>query len=452
MNFEEAFKVADDAVFAKTGKHLNDVEETVIRGTWEKQTYEEMAGNAKYTANYLQNDVGPKLWKLLSEALGEKVNKKNCRVVLQRRSRTISEANSPEDTPTPDLGLEGQPLQVAPEFPDGQVGLNSTFYVERPPIESRCYEEILQPASLIRIKAPRQMGKTSLMARILAQAAKQGYRTVILDLSLADGAVLTNLDKFLCWFCASVGRKLQLPNQLDDYWDEELLSSNSNCTVYFEEYLLAQIDTPLALGLDEVDRVFPYPEIAPDFFRLLRNWHENGKNRDIWKQLRLVVAHSTEVYIPLNINQSPFNVGLPVELPEWSQQQVQELAKRHGLDWSASQVEQLMAMVGGHPFLVRLALYHVARQNITLDQLLQTSPTEAGIYGDHLRRHLANLQENLELKAAFKKVVATEASVNLEPMQVYQLQSMGLVQLQGNDVTPRCNLYRRYFRNCLSVI
>lgn len=344
------------------------------------------------------------------------------------------------------------PLPVAePELPEGQVDLASEFYIERPPIESRCYEAILKPGSLIRIKAPRQMGKTSLMARILHHASQQGCLTVPLSFQLADGKVFADLDKFLQWFCASVGRRLRIPNKLVDYWDD-IFGSKDNCTAYFEEYLLAEINQPLILGLDEVDLVFQHPEIAADFFGLLRAWHEDGKNRDIWKRLRLIVVHSTEVYIPMNINQSPFNVGLPIELPEFSAEQVLNLAQRHGLNWSSSQVEQLMAMVGGHPYLVRVALYSIARQDTTLDLLLQTAPTEAGAYSDHLRRHLWNLEQRPELAAAVKKVIANPKPVRLDSIECFKLLSMGLLQLQGNDVTPRCNLYRKYFRDRLRVI
>ncbi|MBD2774569.1 AAA-like domain-containing protein [Iningainema tapete] len=343
------------------------------------------------------------------------------------------------------------PLPVAePELPEGQVDMASAFYVERSPIEERCYEAIVKPGSLIRIKAPRQMGKTSLMARILHQASQQNCLTVPLSFQLADGKVFADLDKFLQWFCASVGRRLRIPNKLADYWDE-IFGSKDNCTAYFEEYLLAEINQPLTLGLDEVDLVFQYPEIAADFFGLLRAWHEGAKNQDIWKKLRLVVVHSTEVYIPLNINQSPFNVGLPIELTEFSSEQVFTLAQRHGLNCKATQVEQLMAMVGGHPFLVRVALYRIARQDITLNALLQTAPTEAGPYSDHLRRHLWNLEQRPELAAAIKKVVATHSPVRLDSIQAFKLLSMGLVHLQGNDVTPRCDLYRQYFRDRLRV-
>jgi transcriptional regulator with XRE-family HTH domain len=355
-----------------------------------------------------------------------------------------------ESTFTPRSPIPNSPpFPVAePELPEGQVDLASAFYVERPPIEERCYEAIVKPGSLIRIKAPRQMGKTSLMARILYHAAQQGCLTVPLSFQLADGKVFNDLDKFLRWFCASVGRRLKLPSKLDEYWDD-IFGSKDNCTVYFEEYLLEKIKQPLVLGLDEVDLVFQHREIAADFFGLLRAWHEEAKTRDIWKKLRLVVVHSTEVYIPMNINQSPFNVGLSIELPELKQEQVLDLAKKHGLNWSVTEAKQLMAMVGGHPFLVRVALYAIARQDTTLNILLQNAATESGFYGDHLRRHLWNLEQRPELAKAFKKVVATDTPTRLDSIQCFQLLSMGLVHQQGNDVTPRCDLYRRYFQERL---
>lgn len=213
------------------------------------------------------------------------------------------------------------PLPVAPpELPEGQVELASRFYIDRPPIEDRCYETITQPGALIRIKAPRQMGKTSLMARILHHAERQESRTVALSFQLADRRIFTNSDTFLQWFCASISLELGLldPDRLAKYSQlATIIGSNQSCKAYFEQYLLPEIATPLTLGLDEVDRVFEVPEIADDFFGLLRSLHEEAKRRDIWKNFRLIVVHSTEVYIPLDVNKSPFNVGLPIELPEY---------------------------------------------------------------------------------------------------------------------------------------
>jgi len=344
---------------------------------------------------------------------------------------------------------DAPPLPVAePELPWGQVNLVSAFYVERSPIEARCYETIVKPGALIRIKAPRQMGKTSLMSRILYHGEQQNYVTLPLSFQLADRAVFADLDKFLRWFCASVGLGLQLPNKLKDYWDD-IFGSKVNCKAYFEQYLLREMDCPLVLGLDEVDRVFEHRHIAEDFFGLLRAWHEEAKNRAVWQKLRLVVVHSTEVYVPLDNNQSPFNVGLPIELPEFSPEHVHDLATRHGLSWRSSHIQQLMTLVGGHPYLVRVALYHIAKQDMTLDQLLYTAPTEAGPYSDHLRRHLWNLEQYPALATALAKAVATTEPVRLEASQAFKLHSMGLVHLNGNNVTLRYELYRQYFRDRL---
>jgi len=336
------------------------------------------------------------------------------------------------------------------EFPGSPLPLESPFYVKRSPIEERCAREILKPGALIRIRAPKRMGKTSLLNRIVADAKTLGYHALRLDLRQAEEQFLTSLDTFLQWFCVNVSRKLELPPQLDDYWDERF-GSIVSCTTYFQSHLLGQLNNCLLLGLDEVDWLFEASKIAQGFFALLRSWHEEANNLEIWQQLRLVVVHSTEVYIPLNINQSPFNVGLPIRLPELTPEQVQGLARQYGIRWSASsEVERLTAMVGGHPYLVQLALYHLHSGEMTLDELLQTAPTQAGIYGNDLRRHWQTLQGHPELMAALKSAIEAETTgVQLEPTLAYKLESMGLVQLRGNEARVSCELYRQYFRNCV---
>jgi AAA-like domain len=111
-----------------------------------------------------------------------------------------------------------------------------------------------------------------------------------------------------------------------------------------------------------------------------------------------------------------------------------------------------MQMVGGHPYLVRVALYHLAKGEMTLAQLLQVAPTEAGPYGDHLRRHWWNLKQHPELAAAIKQAISATRPIQIEPMLAFKLHSMGLVHLQGNEVTLRCNLYWEYFRDRITSL
>ena len=346
--------------------------------------------------------------------------------------------------------LAPQAIATVLDMPEGSVSLESPFYIDRPPIEDECYDTIDRPGALIRIKAPRQMGKSSLMQRVLNHSKQLNQKTACLNFQSADAEYLDNIDLFLQWFCASVSDELGLEEQLEKYW-KGVLGSKNKCTNYFQRYLLTSIPESITLGLDEVDQVFQHPNIAQEFFGLLRAWHEKGKNEPVWQKLRLIIVHSKEVYIPLNINQSPFNVGLPIELPELTAPQVTDLVQRHGLHWTDRETDQLMDIVDGHPYLVRKALYEITRGNLTLDEFTIAAPTEQGIFGDHLRRHLLNLNADPELAAAMRSVIVSEQAIRLDPTLAFKLRSMGLVELQGNDVRPLCNLYRTYFRDRFGV-
>ncbi len=327
-------------------------------------------------------------------------------------------------------------------FPEGPEPLNSSFYQERSSIESRCYRAIKEPGALIRIKAPKQMGKTSLLKRIRAEAKKSNYSTVYLNFSLIETNKFANENDFLRSFYAYVMNQLPTAPLLTE-WDQDT-PSMVNCTRLFQS-LLKQLDCVLVLALDEVDKLFEYPEMYKNFFPMLRNWNENANESEIWENLRLLVAHSTEDYGRLDINQSPFNVGLPIKLDEFTEDQVQCLAIRHGLD--SKNIVSIMSLVGGHPYLVRLALYYLVRHDLTIVQMLKDASTDSGIYTEHLRRHLETFQENQELGTVFQQIVTSNEPVKLErkTRQIYQLDSMGLIKITNNLVMPRCRLYQEYF-------
>jgi len=145
-------------------------------------------------------------------------------VSLPSSEPSESASAAPEPSPEPALvessrsGVVADPIdQVELEEPEGQVPLESALYIERPPVETRCYEALVKPGALIRIKAPRQMGKSSLMLRILNHGIEQGYQTASLNFQLVDRNSLSNLGQFLQRFCNSVANELNLEDKLADY-------------------------------------------------------------------------------------------------------------------------------------------------------------------------------------------------------------------------------------------
>jgi hypothetical protein len=432
-------------ITAKEQRNLTPVRELILRQAWKGQTYSQMAQKFHYQTDYLKKTAF-ELWHLLSDIFGETISKTNFRSSLEPRPLSQQQRELIKQfNPNPPPATKQSPDFL--EFPTGPIPLSSIFYIERPPIEELAYSEISKSGSLIRIKGSRKMGKSSLMLRIIARAEVLGYRTVYLDFRQLDDRCLGNPDRFLRWFCANIAWQLGLTPKLDDYWDEEM-GSKVSCTIYLKRYLLARIDSPLVLALEEGDRIFPHLAIAKEFLPMLRSWHEEAKQDEMMTKLRLVIVHSREVDIPLNIHQSPFNVGLPIKLPPFTLKQVRELANCYGLDWiDDSQAQRLMTLLGGYPYLVQLAFYYLCRQEITMERLLKSAPIVTGIYTDYLRSYLAKLKAKPDLLSAFKQIVSTEESIPVKPMLAHELESMGLVKLLDDKVAPGCELFRLYFRS-----
>ncbi|MBW4492504.1 MAG: hypothetical protein KME26_05335 [Oscillatoria princeps RMCB-10] len=97
FTWEEACEVANAAVKRKTGEYLSDIEVMVLEEAWNGLTYDDIAKRKGYSVNYLTKDVGNKLWKKLSDALGEKVTKKNFKEALKRSSCRDATPNPPQN-------------------------------------------------------------------------------------------------------------------------------------------------------------------------------------------------------------------------------------------------------------------------------------------------------------------------------------------------------------------
>jgi hypothetical protein len=357
------------------------------------------------------------------------------------------------------ISLQGIPEHLTPKLltkvgePLPPPTITTNPYVERPPIEKNCYQNILQPGMLIRIKAPEKMGKSSLLNQILAYSKQQNYRTVRLDFQLLEDKMIKNYSQFLRWFCEQISRELKFVDQVDENWQDK--APNILCTRYFKDYVLPHLDSPLVLALDNMDRFFEkkYQVVADNFFGMLRSWWGNAQRTtdSDWQKLRLIVVYSTKDLPKLNIDSSLFNVGEEVKLSDFNRSQVQVFAQQYGLNLLSSQVEKLMELLGGHPYLLEVAFDYLHKATeVSLDDLLVKAMTDEGIYHDHLHEYLLNLENDPELAAIFKEVVISDSPIRItNSKQLYKLESMGLIAIDNNRIKPRYPLYRLYFREQL---
>ncbi len=169
MNCEEALKISDNLVFERTGKHLSDVQRAVIQGTWNCQKYHEIALVYRCTPEYLKQDVGPKLWKLLSDEFGEPVNKKNFRTVIERRASDLSEL-SYVPPPKPTEPLKPAKLETLKNHIDwGEAPDVSQFYGRTQELTQLKQWILAEDCRVIAVLGMGGIGKTSISVQLAQQ-------------------------------------------------------------------------------------------------------------------------------------------------------------------------------------------------------------------------------------------------------------------------------------------
>ncbi len=184
-------KLADELVFSKTGQHLNDLQEKVVRGTLEGETYEKIAEDFHCNESYVR-DIGSKLWHIFSEALGEEVNKSNLRSVMQRLQVSlfsnvvqyhvqVSNINFCEKTKhPPDIPNSNFHAQEAPtlhhelsEMPELGV-----FYDRTSELETLKTWILQEHCRLITMTGISGIGKTQLAVKLI-QEIKQNFEYIL---------------------------------------------------------------------------------------------------------------------------------------------------------------------------------------------------------------------------------------------------------------------------------
>jgi NB-ARC domain len=208
MNLKEMLHLADNIVFAKTGQHLDDLQEAVLKGTLERETYKHIAKEFECSESSVRN-AGSELWRILSEELREKVSKTNFRAAMERLQNSnvlnfaqnvtgsfniCGEARHPPNIPNshpPNQETSHQELSEMPEL--------GAFYDRTSELKTLTTSILQQNSRLITITGGLGIGKTSLAIQ-LVQQIKDDFEYVVwcnLDTSPTLPEFEANLIQFL---------------------------------------------------------------------------------------------------------------------------------------------------------------------------------------------------------------------------------------------------------------
>ena len=83
MNSQDLVSYLDELIFSSTGKHIDSLQVAILKGVLNGQKYANIAKDYNCSKGHVK-DEAYKLWQLLSDTLGEDINKSNFRATIER--------------------------------------------------------------------------------------------------------------------------------------------------------------------------------------------------------------------------------------------------------------------------------------------------------------------------------------------------------------------------------
>lgn len=88
MDIQNLLEWTNQQVLAKTGKHLDSLQQSILEGVWQHQDYEEIADKNQRSYDHIKKEAW-KLWQLLSDVFQEDIKKNNVRSILENKASSI---------------------------------------------------------------------------------------------------------------------------------------------------------------------------------------------------------------------------------------------------------------------------------------------------------------------------------------------------------------------------
>jgi len=339
-----------------------------------------------------------------------------------------------------------RPLGAEVEPSGGAVPLDSPFYVERE-VDAVAQSCVDRSESVMLLQGARQVGKSSLLARVLAHARGEGMSVALSDFQAMGESQLYSEDRLYRTLCHSLSNQLEIDVDIEALWNP-WLGPNLNLDAIVGA-MLKQATSRVVWAVDEADRLFDRT-YTNDFFGLLRSWH-NRRALDPtgpWSKLTLAISYATEAHLFItDLNQSPFNVGVRLSLRDFTAQEVHDLGGRCGFEDRPTS-EAVHEVTHGHPFLTRRSFAFLA-QGGTVAQLRDSSGLEDGPFGDHLQRMLTSIARDAEVAEEVRRLLRGEALK--DPTSKIRLWASGVLDGTSHERSFRVPVYRDYLARHLQI-
>jgi hypothetical protein len=240
----------------------------------------------------------------------------------------------------------------------GSLPADAPSYVERQC--DRDYYELLKERKYCYVFNCRQMGKSSLRVRVTHKLQTEGIVCATIDPQKIG--VEVTCEQWYASAIRSLVGDLDLKSKFDlRSWirERELLSPVQRFAEFIETVVLQEIDAPIVIFVEEIDRLLSLKFGMDDFFGLVRSFFEDRPTKPDYNRLTfsfLGVATPTDLI--QSHSTSAFNIGYAVEMAGFTLTEALPLMQGLASKVANSQdyLAEAVKWTGGQPFLIQRLL------------------------------------------------------------------------------------------------
>lgn len=347
----------------------------------------------------------------------------------------------------------------------GSLPMDAPTYVVRS--ADRYLYKALKIGDFCYILNARQMGKSSLMVRMMHHLQQEGFSCAAIDMTRLGSENITPIQ----WYKGLAVELWQSFNLLETvnlkaWWNEQKDLSPIQCLSRFiEDIILNYVKAEkIFIFLDEIDSTLGLNFPVNDFFTLIRFCYNQRSINPNYRRLTFALfGVVTPSDLTSDYKRTPFNIGQAIHLEGFKEHEAQPLLQGLTDKVSNPQVvlKEMLAWTSGQPFLtqklcqiIRNSSFSVPAsceaesiQNLVQTQLIEN--WESQDQPEHLRTIRARILKSecspVELLKLYQRIWHQKEVVSVDSLEEKELLLSGLVVKQQGSLKVHNRIYELVF-------